>query len=175
MRNPSRSVRNAQAGKAAAYLLGAVMLVALALLFSRLHRISGGGSAEGVELPPGMQAELQHSLERWAATFKARDLTGHVRSYHDPVTWFGKSRTRQEIWLKKKQLLDDHSDIKVFELSDLKVEKFKFGVATLTFTLRFDYGPGGVPPQSGTVLERLTCRSEGNDWKIESEYIARDE
>lgn len=165
---------NAQAGKAAGYLLGAALLVALALLFSRLGGISGGGSGETVELPPGMQTDLQRSLDRWAATFKARDLTGHVRSYRDPATWFGKSRTRQEIWLKKKQLLDDHPDIRVFEISDLKVEQFRLGLATLTFTLRYDYGPEGAPPRSGAVLERLTCRNSGDDWKIESEYIERE-
>jgi hypothetical protein len=171
---PSNSLRITQAGKAVAYLLGAVMLVALALLFTRLRRISGGGTTESIELPPGMQADLQRSLEHWAAALKTRDLTSHIGFYRDPAQYFGRSRTRQEIWLLKKKLLDAHPAINVVEISDLKVEKFDAGAATLAFTLRYDYGPGGAPPQSGKVLERLICRSSGNDWKIESEYIDRD-
>jgi hypothetical protein len=172
----SRSVplRSAQSGKAIAYLLGLVMLVALALLISRLRGISGGGAAEAVALPPGMQAELQRTLERWAGALKRRDLTAHAGFYSDPAQYFGRSRTRQEIWLEKKRLLDAHPAIQAFEISDLKVEKFELGQATLTVTLRYDYGPGGAPPQNGLALERLICRSSGDVWEIRSEYIERD-
>ncbi len=155
-------------------LLGAVMLVAAALMFSRFQGISRGGPAGAAEPPPGLQADLQRFLERWAGSFKNRDLIAHTGYYRDPSFYFGRSRTRQEVWLEKKNLLDAHPAIQAFEIGDLKVEKFDLGLATLTFTLRYDYGPGGAGPGSGTAVERLACRSSGNDWKIESEYIERE-
>ena len=163
-----------QTGRAAAYLLGAVMLVGLALLFSRLRGINGGGTVEAAKMPPGLQDDLQRTLEQWAADLKNRDLAGHVGYNRDPAQYFGRNRTRQEIWLVKKQLLDAHPAITTYEISDLQVEKFDVGLATLTFTLRYDYGPGGAPPHSGAVLERLICRSSGDVWKIESEYSERE-
>jgi len=166
--------RKTQSGRAIVWLLGAVMLAAVALLFSRLQGIGGGTPADPAEPLPGLQADLQRFLERWAGTLKLRDLTAHTGFYRDPAFYFGRSRTRQEVWLEKKNLLDSHSAIAAYEISELKVEKFDAGLATLTFTLRYDYGPGGAGPRSGAVVERLACRSSGNGWKIESEYIERE-
>jgi hypothetical protein len=175
MRTPaSAAVRKTQSGRAIAWLLGAVMLVAAALIFSRIQGVGGGGSSGPVELPPGLQADLQGFLEHWAGAFRSRDVTAHTGFYRDPTFYFGRSRTRQEIWLEKKNLLDTHPAIGVYEISELKVEKFEAGLATLTFTLRYDYGPGGAEPSSGAAVERLTCRSSVGDWKIESEYIEKE-
>jgi hypothetical protein len=123
--------------------------------------------------PAVRRAAIQPFLNRWVATTRELNLEKHVATYAPVVEPFFKNRRAaiSEVRAEKQKLFRGVSEVRKFDIRDVRVESFDPERAVVTF--RKDWDLRGSRRTAGAERQRLTLGWMDGGWKIIGEQEIR--